>query len=128
MPTSLQHAHLLSTYMAETMVEKQAEQVLIIDLQGISDRVTDYFVLATGTSNRHVLALSTHLEEYARKEYKEKPYQVEGLVQAEWVLMDYIHVVVHIFVAETRERYNLEALWGDAEFKYFDKNASIETK
>lgn len=96
----------------ELALERKAQDVLILDLQGIST-ATDHFVIATGTSDVQVRAIADHILEELRKE-KVKPAHVEGLETGRWVLLDYIDFVVHVFHPQSRSFYQLEALWGDA--------------
>ncbi len=105
-------ASVLSQRIAQVMLSKKAQDVLILDLQALG-HFADYFVLCTGTSDRHVLSVHEHIAQSLAQECGEKPYQVEGLIEGEWVLLDYVSVVVHIFLEDTRTRYNLEGLWGD---------------
>lgn len=93
-------------------MEKNAEELVVLDLRGISD-VTDYFIIGHGTSDRQVLAIADNVEERLR-EAGFKPAHVEGRRGGEWVLMDYIDFVVHVFVEGKRQFYRLERLWGDA--------------
>ena len=86
---------------------------MVLDLRGLSD-VTDYFVICHGTSDRHVLAITGSIEERLRRQLDARPAHVEGQRAAEWVLLDYIDFVVHVFIDEKREFYRLERLWGDA--------------
>jgi ribosome-associated protein len=85
----------------------------VLDLRGLSD-VTDYFLICHGTSDRQALAICDAIEERLIRELKVRPGHVEGRRIADWVLMDYIDFVVHVFVTERREFYRLESLWGDA--------------
>jgi len=87
--------------------------VVVLDLRGLSD-VTDYFLICHGTSDRHVLAITESIEERLRRELGLRPAHIEGRRQGEWVLLDFIDLVAHVFVAEKREFYRLERLWGDA--------------
>ena len=73
-----------------------------------------YFVVCTGSSNTHVNAIVSAIQKTVSKELKEKPFHTEGNDNAEWVLIDYINVVVHVFQKQIREYYNIEGLWGDA--------------
>lgn len=98
---------------AEAALDKKAEDLVVLDLRGLSD-VTDHFVICHGSSDRQVLAIADSIEERLRKERGVRPAHVEGRRRAEWVLMDYIDFVVHVFVGEKREFYRLERLWGDA--------------
>ncbi|MCB9187178.1 MAG: ribosome silencing factor [Flavobacteriales bacterium] len=103
--------------------EKKGKDIVTLDLRKINSSVTDFFVLCTGDSNTHVNALAGSVEEEVRKAIKDKPWHVEGTSNGEWVLMDYVNVVVHIFQREIREHYNLEGLWADAELKEYDEVA-----
>ena len=94
--------------------EVKGENINIIDLRAIDNTVCDYFVICDGSSNTQVNAIASSIQKIVSKALKEKPWHVEGEGQATWILMDYIHVVVHIFQKETREFYDIENLWGDA--------------
>lgn len=95
--------------------------VEVLDLREIDNTVCDYFIISTGTSNTHVSAIVNSIEKTVSKAIKEKAWHVEGLDNAEWVLLDYINVVVHVFQKPIREYYDIESLWGDA------KTIKIET-
>jgi len=88
--------------------------VSILDLRDIENTVCNYFVVCTGSSNTHVSAIVNAIKKNVSKELREKPFQTEGNENAEWVLIDYINVVVHVFQKQIREYYNIEELWGDA--------------
>ena len=88
--------------------------VSILDLRDIENTVCKYFVVCTGSSNTHVSAIVSAIKKTVSKELKEKPFHTEGNENAEWVLIDYINVVVHVFQKQIREYYNIEELWGDA--------------
>jgi ribosome-associated protein len=87
--------------------------VVVLDLRRLSD-VTDYFMICHGTSDRQVLAIADAIEDSLRSALRLRPGHVEGRRHGDWVLMDYIDFVVHVFVEEKREFYRLESLWGDA--------------
>jgi ribosome-associated protein len=86
---------------------------VVLDLRGLSD-VTDFFIICSGTSDRQVHAIADSIDERLRTELRLKPKHIEGLRSADWVLMDYVDFVVHIFLEERRQFYRLERLWGDA--------------
>lgn len=88
--------------------------VSLLDLRDIENTVCSYFVVCTGTSNTHVNAIVSAIKKTVSKELKEKPFHIEGNDNAEWVLIDYVNVVVHVFQKQTRDYYNIEELWGDA--------------
>ena len=82
----------------------------IMDLRNITNTVCEFFILCTGTSNTHVSAITNSVRKNVSKKLKEKPFSLEGLENQEWVLIDYIDVVVHIFQGDTREYYDIEKL------------------
>jgi len=94
--------------------EIKGENITILDLRDIENTVCDYFIICDGASNTQVNAISHSIQKTVSKAIKDKPWHIEGENNATWILMDYIHVVVHVFQKETREFYNIENLWGDA--------------
>ena len=99
----------------EGMKERKGKNIMVLNLEGIENRVTDYFVICDADSNTHVNSIADSVEEFVEKLTKEKSYHTEGHQNGEWILIDYINIVVHVFLRETREHYNIEGLWGDAE-------------
>lgn len=96
-------------------IEKvKGTNIRILDLRKIDNTVCDYFIICDGNSNTQVNAISSSVQKVASKALKEKPWHVEGETNAEWVLIDYVNVVVHVFQKHIREYYDLESLWGDA--------------
>ncbi|QBA63515.1 ribosome silencing factor [Muriicola soli] len=89
-------------------------EINLLDLRDIENTVCDYFVLCNGTSNTHVNAIVNSIQKTVSKGIKDKPWHVEGSDNAEWVLLDYVNVVVHVFQKQVREFYDIEGLWGDA--------------
>jgi ribosome-associated protein len=98
---------------AQLCLEYKANDVVLLDLRGVSD-MTDFFIVASGTSDTHVRALGEHLIEDLKKEGA-PAHHVEGLPQGRWVLLDFVDFVVHVFHPTLRSYYQLERLWGDAE-------------
>ena len=94
----------------------------ILDLRGIENSVCDYFIICNGNSNTQVNAIVSSVQKGVSKELKDKPWHIEGTDVGEWVLMDYVSIVVHVFQKHIREYYNIESLWGDA------KITTIENK
>lgn len=94
--------------------EKKALEIVKIDLRNIDSSICKYFVICHGTSNTHVSALADSAEDYAREHINEKVWKKEGIQNAQWILLDYADVVVHIFQKEFRDFYRLESLWADA--------------
>lgn len=97
---------------AQLALDMKANDVLVLDLKGVTD-VTDYFVIASGTSDTHVRAVGDHIVEQLRKEGAPVNHE-EGLTQGRWALLDYVDVIVHVFHPTLRQFYQLERLWGDA--------------
>jgi len=94
--------------------EKKGSNITIADLSGIEGSICHYFVICQGNSPSQVEAITDSVEEFARVNAGEKPVKVAGLTNAQWVAMDYTDVIVHIFLPETRQFYDLENLWEDA--------------
>lgn len=99
----------------------KGNEITILDLRDIENTVCEYFVICEGSSNTQVNAISGSVQKTVSKSLKDKPWHVEGEGNAEWVLIDYVNVVVHIFQKQVREFYDIESLWGDA------KATSIQT-
>ncbi|MEK9603182.1 MAG: ribosome silencing factor [Flavobacteriaceae bacterium] len=89
-------------------------EVNLLDLRDIDNTVCNYFIVCSGSSNTHVNAIVSAIQKTVSKELKEKPFHTEGSDNAEWVLIDYVNIVVHVFQKHIREYYNIEELWGDA--------------
>jgi ribosome-associated protein len=94
--------------------EVKGEDIQLLDLREIENTVCDYFIICSGNSNTQVNAISGSIQKMVSKELKDKPWHIEGQTNAEWVLMDYVHVVVHVFQKQVRDYYDIESLWGDA--------------
>ena len=94
--------------------EVKGHDINLLDLRDIENTVCDYFIICNGTSNTHVNAIVGSIQKTVSKAIKDKPWHVEGSENAEWVLMDYVNVVVHVFQKHVREYYDIEGLWGDA--------------
>jgi len=102
--------------------EVKGNDIDILDLREIENTATDYFIICSGNSNTQVNAIVGSVQKLVSKELKDKPWHIEGSDNAEWVLMDYVNVVVHVFQSHIREYYDIEGLWGDA------KITSIKTE
>lgn len=103
--------------------QKKGHDIVVADLGGIEGAICNYFVIATGNSPAQVEAITDAVEETARMEQGEKPVHTIGLQAAHWVAMDYTDVLVHIFLPEEREFYNLEGLWDDAAIEHIKDEA-----
>lgn len=102
----------LAELVAEQAADKKAVDVAILDVRGVVS-YSDFFVICSGGTDRQVKAIHDAVYSGLKKDHGLLPRRVEGLPEARWVLMDYIDVVLHIFVPEAREFYRLERLWGD---------------
>ena len=100
--------------------EKKGFDIKSMDLTHITNAVADVFVICSGNSTTQVSGLADSVLEEAFKGAKEKPWHLEGLENKEWILIDFVDVVVHIFLPEVREFYGLEELWADAKVKYYE--------
>lgn len=94
--------------------EVKGLDINLLDLREIENTVCDYFIICNGTSNTHVNAIVSSVQKTVSKAIKDKPWHIEGSDNAEWVLMDYVNVVVHVFQKQVRDFYDIEGLWGDA--------------
>lgn len=100
----------------------KGSEINILDLRDIENTVCDYFIVCEGNSNTQVNAIVSSVQKKVSKELKDKPWHIEGEDNAEWVLMDYVNVVVHIFQKHIREYYDIESLWGDAKTTKIESN------
>lgn len=111
---------LISTIL-EGIEDVKGKDIKILDLRDIENTVCDYFIICEGNSNTQVNAIVNAVQKKVSKTLKDHQWHVEGSENAEWVLMDYVNVVVHVFQKHIREYYDIESLWGDA------KTTIIET-
>src|SRR5512135_390385 len=93
--------------------DKKAEDIVILDVRELSS-VTDYFVIASGTSEPHLRAIVEEITDKLREEQHLRPRSIDGAIQTAWVVLDYFDVIVHVMRQDVRDRYDLETLWGDA--------------
>ncbi len=100
--------------------EIKGQNITILDLRNIENASTSFFIICEATSNTQVSAIVGSIEKMCLELLDEKPWHVEGEREAEWVLMDFVNMVVHVFQKDIREHYNLEELWGDAVFEKID--------
>ncbi|MEA1903085.1 MAG: ribosome silencing factor [Actinomycetota bacterium] len=98
---------------ADAIFSKKGTDIVMLDVEDLFV-LSDIFVIATGTSRPHVQALADHVEEMFNEQEDLKPLRVEGRTEAEWVLVDYGDIIIHVFQGASREFYSLERLWGDA--------------
>lgn len=101
----------------DAIEEKKGKDIVVMDLQGLEQAVCDYFVVCHGDSTTQVNALADSVEEFAETEADARPRCIEGKQNAQWVLLDYFNIVVHIFQKDYRAFYQLEDLWSDAKIQ-----------
>eukprot|EP01133_Synstelium_polycarpum_P011272 gene11272-13154_t len=109
----------LSTYLSELAVhgiqEKKGNDIVRLDLRNLNSSVSDYFIICNADSTTQVKAIADSVEEEIYKKTQTDPWRKEGLENAEWIILDYFDIVVHIFKTEKRDFYGIEDLWGDAQ-------------
>jgi ribosome-associated protein len=104
-------------HIIEGILEKKGHEIIDINLSALENSICDNFIICHGTSGRQVDAIAQSVEKTVKENTGEKPWHKEGYQNAEWILLDYVDVVVHIFNEQTRKFYNLEGLWADAKIK-----------
>jgi len=109
---------ILAELVVKGMQEKKATDIVVINLKSLKNAVSDYFVIASANSDTQIDAIATSIEEEVFKSAKQNPWQSEGRTNNEWVLLDYVDVVAHIFLKDKRDFYALEELWGDAKIEH----------
>ncbi len=111
----------------EGMTEKKAKNIVKIDFKGTQNSITDFFIICEAETDRQVEAVADSVELFVRKETGDKAFHKEGYENAEWIILDYFDVVVHVFRSEFRNTYKLEDLWADAEITEINvKYSSVE--
>jgi len=114
MPNKKESSEILLDKIIHGIENVKGEDIQKMDLRKIENTPCDFFVICSGNSNTQVSAIVNSIKKKVSKTLSEKPLHTEGLEIAEWVLIDYVNVVVHVFQRKTREFYNIEELWGDA--------------
>lgn len=107
-------SQMLSQAIVAGLQDRKGKSITLLDLREVKNSIADYFVICTGTSDTHVDALQQSAEAETFKQYKQDAWHIEGRENRQWILMDYVDVVVHIFQADKRGHFDLEELWGDA--------------
>lgn len=115
-------SEVLSSWVVEGMLEKKGTDIVVVDLREVKHAVADYFVICSGNSDTQMDAISESVEAEIHKKSKQNPWKREGRENKEWILLDYIDVIAHIFNKEKRKFYGLEELWGDAKIKKIAEN------
>jgi ribosome-associated protein len=111
----------LSDLVVEGMLDKKATNIVVMDLKDVKNAVADYFILCSGNSDTQIDAISDAIEEAVFKKVKENPWKKEGRENKEWILIDYVSVVAHVFNKDKRKFYGLDELWGDADIRHIDQ-------
>ncbi len=111
----------------EGALEKKGLDLLLMDMRGIT-LICDYFVLITGNSRTHTRAISEHIAQKLKEEFGFLNDKVQGMEDGSWILMDYGSVIVHVFLENLRRYYDLEGLWKDARFEWFDEEGNVISK
>lgn len=114
------NSDILAELVVKGMQEKKASDIVVMNLKSLKNAVSDYFIIASATSDTQLEAIADAIEEEVFKATKQNPWQTEGRTNREWVLLDYVDVVAHIFLKDKREFYALEELWGDARIEHVE--------
>lgn len=104
----------------DAVQEKKGDNLVVLDLKGIGSRVCDYFVICEGRSTTQVDAIADSVKYEVKKKLNQLPYHSEGYSNSEWILIDFVNIVVHVFQPHIREFYNIEGLWADADVKHYN--------
>jgi ribosome-associated protein len=105
---------ILSDVVIKGLQELKGENIVSIDLGPIENAVCDNFIVCTGTSSTHVSSLAASVEREVRETLSDRPWKKEGFGNSEWIILDYVNTVVHVFQGEARDFYNIDGLWADA--------------
>lgn len=108
------------------MLEKKAANIVVMDLRKVKNSITDFFVICSGNTDTQIDAIATSVDDEIFKATKMNPWHQEGKQNKEWILLDYIDVVVHVFRKDRRKFYDLESLWGDAELTQIEESMEPE--
>jgi ribosome-associated protein len=118
----------LSEVIVKGMQEKKATDIVVLDLRKVKNAVADFFVICSGNSDKQLDAITDSVDQEVFKTLKENPWHTEGKNNKEWMLLDYIDVVAHVFKKDRREFYSLERLWGDADITEIVDNHEKATR
>ncbi|MBD2723911.1 MULTISPECIES: ribosome silencing factor [Hymenobacter] len=115
-----QDSDTLADLVIRGMQDKKASDIVVLNLKELKNAVADYFIICSANSDTQLDAVARSVEEEIEKVTGESPWQTEGRTNREWVLLDYVDVVVHVFLRDRRKFYALEELWGDADIRYVE--------
>jgi len=110
----VQDSEVLCNTIVAGMQELKADDIVVLDLREIENSICDFFVICSGDSSTQVDGIGNSVVRHTRKEIQQRPWNIEGQNTSQWVLLDYVDVVAHVFYRETREFYEIEDLWADA--------------
>lgn len=116
-----QDSDTLADIVVRGMQEKKASDIVVLNLKELKNAVADYFIICSANSDTQIDAVARSVEEEVEKLTGDYPWQTEGRTNREWVLLDYVDVVVHVFLRDRRKFYALEELWGDAQISYIEE-------
>jgi ribosome-associated protein len=116
----------LADLVVRGMQDKKASDIVVLNLKHLKNAVADYFVICSATSDTQLDAIARSVEEEVEKSTGQMPWQSEGRQNREWVLLDYVDVVVHVFLRDRRSFYALEELWGDAEISFIEEETAVK--
>ncbi|MDO7885868.1 ribosome silencing factor [Hymenobacter cheonanensis] len=105
--------------------DRKGQDIVVMNLKELKNAVADYFIICSASSDTQLDALARSVEEEVEKVTGQAPWQSEGRTNREWVLLDYVDVVVHVFLRDRRQFYALEELWGDADITYIEDTADV---
>ena len=108
----------LVQWVVKGMQEKKAQEIVVMDMRGVANAFTDFFVVASGTSDTQIEAIADSVDKEVWESGKIHVHAMEGKANREWILMDYYDVIVHVFLKDKRDFFKLEELWGDAKFTH----------
>lgn len=111
----------LSHAIVEAMQSKKGQDIVSLDLRKLDNRFVDKFIICHGDNDRQVEAIAKEVEDHVKKTLNDRPWHREGFENREWILLDYVNIVVHVFLKEKREFYAIEELWGDADIEEFEE-------
>ena len=118
-------AEQIRDFVVRGMQEKKAQEIVVMDMRRVKNAICDYFILCSGNSDTQIDAISTSVEEEVYKASRQDPWHKEGKMNREWILLDYVDVVAHVFKKDRRSFYDLEQLWGDADIQHIDENELV---
>ena len=110
----------LADVIVSAIREKKGQKISLLDLRSLNNSLCDFFIICHGTSTTQVAAIADSISEITQKVLNDKPKRIEGKTQSEWILIDFVDVIVHVFLEEKREHYALEELWADAKIEQIE--------